>query len=251
MANYLQEQRDGLFSSRLATDRRIMEALGPPIVKGGPFKGMIYPASNYSHNFAKIVGSYEREISDIIEILCRKEFTEIVNIGCAEGYYAVGFARRNNRARITAYDGSERARWHCEEMARLNGVEKQIRVLGLFTKESLFRANLDGAALIICDCEGDEKTIFTPENISRLRNCELLIELHDFVDISISEYIRNLFSETHEILAVPSTDDIFKARNYHFKETDHLDLHLKKLVFEEHRPAPMEWFYMTPKSLRR
>ena len=251
IANYIQCQRDRVASNRLATEQRIMEALGEPVVKNGPFKGMIYPDFLYPNNFAKIIGSYEKEISDIIESLCHRQFTEILNIGCGEGYYAIGFARRIENATIIAYDSREIARRHCGEMARLNQVDKKIRILGSFTKDSLSNMNLEGRVLILCDCEGGEKEIFTLENASRLRSCELLIEIHDFIDICISGYIRDLFSETHDILAIQSTDDIYKARNYHFRETDHLDLHLKKLVFEEHRPAPMEWFYIIPKLLRR
>ena len=197
----------------------------------------------------QIIGSYESEISDIVETLCNRKFTKIVNIGCAEGYYAVGFARRIDDVSIEAFDSSERAREHCGELARLNRVDKKIRILGSFTKESLVNMSLDDQALIICDCEGGEKEIFTSENASRLRNCELLIEIHDFVDISTSDYIRNLFAKTHDILVRQSTDDILKARNYHFRETDKLDLHLRKLVFAEHRPSLMEWFYLTPKSV--
>jgi hypothetical protein len=228
-----------------------MEALGQPVVKNGPFKGMIYPRFLYPSNFSKIIGSYEKEISDIIETLCNKRFTEIVNIGCAEGYYAVGFARRIDNVRVTACDNRRRAREHCRELTRVNRVDKKIRILGSFTTESLINMNFNGRALIVCDCEGDEKEIFTSENSFRFQNCELLIEIHDCMDITISDYIRNLFSKTHDILSRQSTDDNFKARNYHFRETDHLDLQLKKLIFQERRPGPMEWFYLTPKSLRK
>jgi len=251
IANYIQCQWDRLASNQIANQRIIMEALGEPVVKNGPFKGMIYPDFLYPNNFSKIIGSYEKEISEIIESLCHRQFTEILNIGCGEEYYPIGFARRIENAIIIAYDNREIARRHCGEMARLNQVDKKIRILGSFTKDSLSNMNLDRRVLILCDCEGGEKEIFTLENASRLRSCELPIEIHDFIDITISSYVRNLFSETHDILAIQSTDDIYKARNYHFRETDHLDLHLKKLILEECRPAPMEWFYITPKSLRR
>jgi hypothetical protein len=124
LADYAQDRRDAFVTRQSVTDQRIMTALGQPMVKNGPFKGMIYPRFLYPSNFSKIIGSYEKEISDIIETLCNKRFTEIVNIGCAEGYYAVGFARRIDNVRVTACDNRRRARDTVIDFNRHGGISR-------------------------------------------------------------------------------------------------------------------------------
>jgi len=42
---------------------------------------------------AKLLGTYEKELQDAIRALEKKRFGRIINVGAAEGYYAVGLAR--------------------------------------------------------------------------------------------------------------------------------------------------------------
>ena len=75
-------------------------------VRNGPFRGMRYPerASVGSALVPKLLGSYERELQPVLEDILAREHSEIVDIGCAEGYYAVGLALRLPAARVFAYD---------------------------------------------------------------------------------------------------------------------------------------------------
>jgi hypothetical protein len=74
-----------------------------------------------------------------------------------------------------------------------------------------------------------------------------LIETHDFIDIEISDYLKQLFDQSHHITSITSIDDIVKSRTYHFKELNGLSLNKKKKALEEARPAIMEWIYLEPK----
>jgi hypothetical protein len=102
--------------------------------------------------------------------------------------------------------------------------------------------------LIICDCEGFEKALFNPSNIQNLKTCYLLIETHDFIDITISGTLIELFSPTHGITVIKSLDDIEKVRVYDYEEARSLSLATKLKLFSERRPAIMEWLYLTPKE---
>ena len=51
----------------------------------------------------------------------------------------------------------------------------------------------------MCDCEGYEKELFTVETIPFLSNTDLLIEMHDIFDASISSTVLPLFSESHKL----------------------------------------------------
>jgi hypothetical protein len=72
---------------------------------GGPFRGMKYSRDSLlSRNGIPILfGSYELELHTVIEEAIAKRFERIIDIGCAEGYYAVGLARRTG-AIVYAFD---------------------------------------------------------------------------------------------------------------------------------------------------
>ena len=125
-------------------------------VKHGPFKGMMYPKKKAvgSALVPKLLGSYERELHPVIEKICSNEYSEIVDIGCAEGYYAIGMAMRIETAKVFAYDIDEEAVYLCKRMARLNNVAERL-VIGKFCDANTLRAiPFTKKALIISDCEG-------------------------------------------------------------------------------------------------
>ena len=56
----------------------------------GPFEGLQYPdaRSSGSSLLPKLIGSYEHELHEIINDALGQSYTDLVDIGCAEGYYA-------------------------------------------------------------------------------------------------------------------------------------------------------------------
>ncbi|MCX6248460.1 MAG: class I SAM-dependent methyltransferase [Bacteroidetes bacterium] len=219
-------------------------------VKHGPFKGMIYPSarSTGSSLFPKLLGSYEQELRPIIETACRIPYTEIVDIGCAEGYYAVGFARRSPSVKVFAFDTNSEAISYCREMAVLNGVSERVITGGFCSPAILMGLPLTAKALIICDCEGYEKELFSKQVIRHLSKHDLLIEVHDCIDIEISTVLVERFSDTYRIEEILSTDDTYKARKYHFPELEGFSLHKRREILAENRSGIMSWFYLTPKN---
>ncbi|CAF4927163.1 unnamed protein product [Rotaria sp. Silwood1] len=218
------------------------------IVKNGIFKGMKYPEAKSAGStiFPKILGSYEKEIQPILEEICQKKYTEIVDVGCAEGFYAVGLAMRIPTATVYAFDVDEVAINLCKKMAELNGVGDQV-ILGSFCDaETLKNLPITEKRLIVCDCEGFEKQLFTEDLIPFLAKDDLLIEIHDMKDIEISTTIRERFAKTHKIETIESIDDIKKALNYSYKELENYDLATRKILLAENRAAIMDWFYLTP-----
>ncbi|GAC1419496.1 MAG: hypothetical protein NVS1B13_02230 [Flavisolibacter sp.] len=216
----------------------------------GPFKGMKYPffSSICSMLYPKLLGSYEKELQPFIESYCKDQYSEILDIGCAEGYYAIGLALKNPQSKVYAFDTDQNARNLCYEMAKANGVENRIEIKGSCSAEDLARFSFGKKGLIIADCEGYELSLFTRNNINNLKNCDVLIETHDFINIQITTYLYDIFQNTHDITIVRSVDDIEKAKTYLFKESDSMDLATKKLLFQEGRPGTMEWFICAPKS---
>ncbi len=217
-------------------------------VMNGPFKGLKYGSlSSYgSAIYPKLLGSYERELHAVIEKCCQDQYSEIIDVGCAEGYYAVGLAIRNKSAKVYAYDTESEARKLCEASARLNSVSQRVNVHGFFSPDELAKFKFTGKGLVICDCEGYEKILFNNKNIQNLSNCDLVIELHDFMDPDISHELLELFSKTHKVEKIKSLDDLEKTRTYAIPEISELNFYEKLEVLREYRPFIMDWYYCTP-----
>lgn len=241
---------DAKFNSNLTTqDHEIISILGLPVVKNGSFKGLKYPSytSFCSAIYPKIIGSYEDELSLTIEEFCNQNYSEIIDIGSADGYYAIGFALRQPNAKVYAYDIDEFANAFCNEMSILNNVSNNVNIESLCSADTLNNFKFTGKGLIISDCEGYEMQLFNATNIKNLINCDILIEIHDFIDANISAYLLDLFKDTHEITIIKSIDDTTKSRTYNFIETMNLNITLRRKIFAEGRPGLMEWIILRAK----
>lgn len=170
------------------------------IISKGPFSGMKYVCGAVGSMYIpKLLGSYEEELQDLIkEILAKKVYSTIIDVGCAEGYYAIGFAIRYSNAFVYAFDVDEKARNLCSEMASLNNVADRVFIAGECNYSNLTKL-LNEKTLIIADCEGAEFNLLDPVQVPALLLTDLLIELHDFVNPLITPTILNRFHSTHKI----------------------------------------------------
>src|SRR5712672_3591091 len=75
--------------------QRLAESRTHSMVQQGPFRGMRYiDRALCSTLVPKWLGIYEREVGGCIEEAITLPFQTVVDIGAAEGYYAVGLALR-------------------------------------------------------------------------------------------------------------------------------------------------------------
>jgi hypothetical protein len=219
-------------------------------VRGGPFRGLEFPRDRVTPSLVpKLIGSYEREIAELVEKLCSKEWSVIVDIGCAEGYYAVGFAVRVPNAIVRAYDADPIMMQACRDTAALNGVENRILIESFLTPEALNNLALCSKALIISDCEGCEHNIFTPEVINKLEQHDVLIEVHDVTKGALTSNLIRRFNSTHIPHVYRSIDDWRKPMMYDYPELKGLDEATRMAILAEARGASMEWLYFTPRAL--
>jgi hypothetical protein len=177
------------------------------VVRSGPFKGMRYlPESKGSSLLPKLLGSYESVLHAALEELLGERYDNIINIGCAEGYYAVGLARLCGGTPVIAFDSDPQAQMLCAETARLNGVLEQVQIRGTCDPDSLSTI-IRHRTLIMCDCEGDERRLLDPALVPNLKNCDLVVELHPFLDPAIPDLIAGRFQNTH------AATELSKQRN--------------------------------------
>ncbi len=217
---------------------------GGTTVRAGPFAGMVLPDQPAEGCFApKLLGVYEQELHPVIEAMRDRGYSEILNIGSAEGYYAVGLARLLPNAVIWAHDIDDAAQSVCEAMASANGVSKNIRIGGVVSHGDFARFNgVD--ACVVCDIEGEETNLLDPEKAPSLRGLDILVELHNSFEAPRNAAFIERFEGTHDIRKITAgmrdIEQFQELRNF-----EHLD---QLLAFWEYRRGPNPWLYMTVKQ---
>jgi hypothetical protein len=236
--------------------REVAERHGP-MVGMGPFAGMRFergsPPSGYVH---RLIGSYEAELHGVVEQFVAAGYRTVANIGAGDGYYAVGLALRMPAARVHAFEALPSARKLCAELAEANGVADRVTVHRSCTPERL-REVLAPGSLVLCDCEGCELKTMVPGDVPVLTECDLIVELHDFLDPSITPTLSERFSPTHDIefidrvtrfgsmyefdLGLSDADRDAVARAFAAEEN-------LSVQFVEAPPPPQQWAVMRSRS---
>ena len=128
-------------------------------VRGGPFVGMNYVnRSCGSAYLPKLLGTYERELHWCVENICSMKPGLILNVGAAEGYYAIGLARRNPQARVIGFEMKIHGQQALREMTELNDVADRVEVRGHCEPADLSAAlGEQPRPVVVCDVEGYER----------------------------------------------------------------------------------------------
>lgn len=222
-------------------------------VIAGPFTGLKYPDNEERPYYsARLLGTYERELHTTIEELCLCQYSTVIDVGAAEGYYAIGFCKRCPQIHMIAFEAEEYKRIRLKEMAEINKVQDRLTIGGLCSTDNLRDALKDQKnVLIVCDIEGGERDLLDPVEIPDLLRATLLVELHDvfpeFADVP--SVMRERFGKSHDIREVVGCDRTLKdlpfSVPYLFRK-----FYWPRLMarMDEKRPQNMHWYVMKPLS---
>lgn len=250
-------QAEALLSKRQHEHvRRFEERLGLPelqaryqkehplSVQRGPFSGMIYIAEATGSMFIpKLIGSYEAELAPIVHDAIVQQPRVVVDIGCAEGYYAVGMARALPAARIFAYDMDPHARTLCRQLAERNGVQDQVEIRIEASRAELNTILVPGA-FVICDCEGCESFVLDPVACPALASCDILIELHEFLSKGTTARLEAAFSSSHTLTRLSQT-----LRDPHsYPELKGFTAEEQSKLVQEFRPPDQQWMLLKART---
>jgi hypothetical protein len=206
-------------------------------VRHGPFAGMKYAAmSSGSLLSPKVIGSYESPIHSWMMEAIKQDYDKILNVGCGEGYYAVGFSLKSPSSRIYAYDIDDEARKNTAKLAHLNEVSKRILIRSECTKDEL-RQEITRKTLIFCDIEGGELDLFDSDIAPELSQADLIIELHDFCCPGATEVLLRRFHPSHRI---EITYHCAKYAN-DFPVLESIPIKKQAFLLEEARPVTQGW----------
>ena len=211
-------------------------------VMQGPLVGMNFLAQSAEGcNIAKLLGCYEQPLQPFIEAAIEANYQTILNIGCAEGYYAVGMARRMPATQVLAFDLNSKAQEVCTALAEQNGVSDRVQVGALFKPED-FANYANQKVLVLCDIEGAEKELLDPDMAPTLKGMDLIIESHECLISGITQTLINRFKESHQITLVQDNGQRqLKDSPQWFNNLAHLD---QLLATWEWRSGATPWLVM-------
>ena len=229
---------------RAASRRRIV---------AGPFQGMRMELSGLSsrHLLCYLLGSAEIELRDVIGRIIDRRYRTILNIGAADGYYAVGLAVGSPGTHIEAFEALPAFHAIVERSARANGVQDRIALRGACDANAL-RHHLQTAAgpsLVLMDIEGGEAELLDPLAIPQLRHVDILVETHDAFVPHVTETLIDRFQPTHHIerytarprLPGDFPPDFLPALKRRFPR-------LAVALMDERRTGLQDWLFLTAKS---
>ncbi len=226
-------------------EQMLLENLGAKdhvAVTSGPFKGLKMQLPVHAGApLPMILGLYESELHPFIEGAIARAYAHVVNIGCGDGYYLTGMARRMPQSKFFGYDINPKAREGATQSAALNDVSGRVTISGEFRGED-FSAHPANNTLVICDIEGGEDDLLDPAKYPGLKGHDVVVELHEVYRPGISERLRQRFGATHDIIFFDHQPKQAKVPQLQgLSEMDEFLLHY------EGRGGPTPWFVMTVK----
>jgi len=206
--SYGQKAATVSFNLRIAQRRReingsLIEQLGRAVAFG-PFAGLLLPEKSSwfdGDTTAKLLGCYEQELHPHLLRMLARSPDVIVNVGCADGYYAVGLARQTT-CPVHAIDIEPAALAACAACANENGVGERVQVSADSSSGLLKRLLAGRKGLVLIDCEGAEVDLLTPELLPALAGCDFIIESHDFRIAGEMALLHQRFQPTHDVVTV-------------------------------------------------
>ncbi|MDU7589433.1 MAG: class I SAM-dependent methyltransferase [Acidovorax sp.] len=216
------------------------------VVMEGPLAGLDFlPQSAEGCHIAKLLGCYEQPLLPFIEAAIQANYPTILNIGCAEGYYAVGMARRMPNTQVLAFDLNPKAQEICKALAEKNGVADRVQIGALFKPED-FAAYAGQQVLLLCDIEGAERDLLNPEQSPALQGMDIILESHECLIPGITQEIIRRFEASHAITLVQDNGQrqLQNAPAW-FNNLAHLD---QLLATWEWRSGPTPWLVMKAKQ---
>jgi hypothetical protein len=212
-------------------------------VLSGPFKGMRYGVrASEGTRVARLIGAYEACLAPVIEKIVARAYPLVIDVGSAEGYYAVGLARRMPGSRVLARDDNPFAQRLCAELAAQNGVADRIEIAGQMTHED-FQICKAQDTVVICDIEGAEAELLDPSRARGLRHADILVEVHELMRPGLVQTISARFARTHNVTRIDRRLDDSGMPDWMHDLSD-MD---RMLALWEWRAGPTPWLWMTRK----
>lgn len=213
-------------------------------VLAGPFKGMRYEVAAAEGAWAaRLLGVYESSLAPVFEAVIAKGYPQVLDIGCAEGYYAVGLARRMKNSRVFAHDIDPNARALAGQLAAANGVADRV-ILGAEIGHRDFDLCQQARTFVLCDIEGAEEALLDPIAAPGLLSADILVEVHEGMKPGLTDQLVARFAESHHITRIGRQIDSTSLPAW----TETLGDLDRLLLLWEWRSSPTPWLWLERKE---
>ena len=221
-------------------------------VNTGLYKGMkIHDSSFWSQKdlSARLLGLYEYEVQKMIlkiQSVSKLKKKYLINIGGGDGYHSIGLLKSKIFEKSIIFELDKYGRDIIDFNLKINKQKHKATIYGE-AKDNFLTQDLKSIKLKDCffliDIEGGEYSLLNEENLKKLSNSILLIEIHNTQKKIFKKFINRI-------------KKIYKFETFHTEGRDlskidfmgHLEDNDRWLAVSEHRPNMMSWIYCIPKE---
>lgn len=177
-------------------------------VLSGPFAGMrYYDGTFFGSVIPRWLGCYEEALHPLVREVIERRYETVIDVGSAEGYYAVGFAKALPQSTIYSFDTDTTSRFQQKKIAALNGVSN-LKLRSFCDHAFLSSGEAKGKVMLLADIEGWEWKLLDPVKCPALANMDIIAEIHSGFGLTYPEMIEGLskrFTATHEVSHIVDT----------------------------------------------
>lgn len=208
-----------LSAIKLYESQKFKKQAGSRIL-AGPFAGVLLEKLNWGRRdfVAYSAGIYEQEVLSYF-VNTKGHFKMFIDIGAADGYYAVSTLKNNFFEYVHAFEKSSTSREIIKFNAELNQVSQKLSIHGKFDIgfEKYLGVDFDwGSTLILSDIEGAEFELFDADLLSEISGAHIIIELHkrNRSDVEIQKF-QELLAEFNAVSFIKSHErNVYKFADY-------------------------------------
>ena len=216
----------------------------------GIFKGMKLSKNSYwSKNdfITHILGVYEKHVLKKIIEFSNKGNNLFIDIGAADGYFAIGMAFSETFKKIYAFEIDEEGRRSLNRNIENNLCKDKVVVDIEANFETLKEiVDKNKSAVILIDIEGSEFDLLDNKLLKLLSNCYIVCELHPTLSANGFEKQKMLINNAKAFFDV----SIIQRESYcpnKFSELNEFTDEERLIAFGEGRENNMNWLILEPK----
>lgn len=223
-------------------------------VKYGPFTGLHLNRETWWGKLdlgSQCLGLYEKELLDFIETLPDDRFSHFIDIGAADGYYAIGMLVSKKINHCICFEQSEKGQQTILTNWQRNQAPGKLKILGEANELSLssLRPEELQRSLVLIDIEGFEFELLSKAFLAKLQACTIIIEVHNWVENFLEKYAQ-LLRNAHHFFDIEMVERIDRTTS-HLPELRDMTDDNRLLFTSERRPCMMRFLKLTPKATPR
>ena len=215
----------------------------------GPFKGLRLLNHSWwgtADRASMLLGLYEQELLTSLSDIPQK-YKTFIDLGAADGYYAVGVLRSNMFEKSYAFEISKSGQEVIKKNAENNNISEKIFIRGEADKkfyEEVPCCDIENSVLFI-DIEGGEFDLLDKNIFSIFHNSIIFIELHDWFFVDGDQKLSKLRDDAKDFFRISELTQGSRDPSK-FPELRELSDNDRWLICSEGRGQLMRWIRLDP-----